>query len=670
MSQGTKDWDIITGWEKRIAVDFGSLGKSHIRWSDWTHKERDIVARKVHESLGISRDHGPRSRRMEDWAAENEPIMIGFARDDKPMPDWAHAEFRESGVPEYVQVVWRRENPDDMASPADWAYDPPAPWTGKGKEPAWSSRPKQPGYNPNDAYKARQMQGGFNHHDLEWREGKLVFPITDIVYPDGKDQLLCMVQSNDPTRGGWVTMSALEALGSGLTSVHTETVRDAANITFVVPLSYYIQDEDVASFKLYFREFNGGMQRPEYMEYDMPIPTRQPRQLDTSGGMHSKYGGVISYQERANGDRVASDGTIISTRESRAKEDVPDWRKFELGRLEDVDGIIVPGPNALPRDEAKFGGNRQFTRRHQVQSLPTRLETGPDPERIMPDDPNYTPVEKAISWANETHHGPQHQARWRRVAAALGAANGATPMPFVEAEGLWERFGRNKRWSMAINAIEDAETKAWNELQAATDTRQAEHEAAVTAAVNQEEDDITAANRYREAVGLPPVQKSQGEKLREALVETNARPDVVVKEFDPATGTLVEIKVSEDEKRRRELDFYENGPPMQGHFTVDEWQRMYGVEPTVVLVEGWNRLAVYDDVVGQPNYWLEGEGNPTQTWQHKNGEWLRMDRPVGRWQADSPVDAVKVAAKALANETDESAIESVLMALLRKIGLV
>ena len=49
-----RDWDVITGWEKRIKVDFGSLGPSHARWSDWTYKERDIVARKVHESAGVS----------------------------------------------------------------------------------------------------------------------------------------------------------------------------------------------------------------------------------------------------------------------------------------------------------------------------------------------------------------------------------------------------------------------------------------------------------------------------------------------------------------------------------------------------------------------------------------------------------------------------------------
>ena len=302
------DWDTITGWEKRIKVDFGSLGPNHLRWSDWTYKERDIVARKVHESASISRDHGPHSKRMEDWAAENAPIMIDFARDGKPMPDWAHAGFRDSGVPQYVEVVWRREHPDDPASPADWAYDPPGPWD-EGEDPAWSAKPKE---------------------------------------------------------------------------------------------------------------------------------------LDESGGMHSKFGGVISYRTAPNGDHIATDGTVISTAESRAKEDVPDWRKFELGRLEDVDGIIVPGPNALPQDEERFGMNVQFTKRHKIRDLPTK---------IMPDDPKFTPMQKALSWAKETQHGIQHQNRWNEVAAALGADNGYTPMSVGEMRKLWERFNRNARWTMAMDAM-------------------------------------------------------------------------------------------------------------------------------------------------------------------------------------------------------------------------
>ena len=590
MNERTRDWDVITGWEKRIAVDFGSLGPSHVRWSDWTWKERDIVARKVHESAGISRDHGPRSRQMSDWAHDNAPIMIEFARDERPMPAWAHADYRPSGVPEYVKAVWKRERPDDPMSPADWAYDPPGPWTDPGEEPAWSARPMEGDFDPNPAAPtaAAAPQEGYIVQNMEWLGDKLVLPVTDIGYPEGKDELLCMVESKDPTRGGWATMSVMEALGSG--ADYTEAVRDAESVHFVVPLSYNIQDHAEAAFKLYWRKANGGQQRPDYIDYVMAVPPMPgPRELDESGGMHSKFGGVITYRTAANGDHIANDGTVISTAESRAKEDVPDWRKFELGRLEEVDGIILPGPNALPQDEERFGSNRLHSKRHKVQPQQQQRPL-PNPGRILPDDPVFTPMQKAISWSKEVQHGQRHQERWGRVAAALGADNGHDPMTYEQAEVLWERFGRNARWTMALDAIEEAETPTMR-------------------------DPIEDANRYRAAVGLPPVEKSQGEKLRDALVKTNEREDVVVKEFNPATGQLEEIRLTPEEAHKREMDIYHCPVAMQGSFTVDQWMDRYGVYPTICYIEGIKQLTILDPKASQPNWWLDGDGVPIQQWR-------------------------------------------------------
>ena len=385
MTERKRDWEVVTGWEKRIKVDYGSIGPNHPRWSDWTHKERDIVARKVHESAFISKEHGPRSRRMEEWAKENAPIMIDFARDGKPMPDWAHADHRPSGIPEYVRVVW--EQPD-IAGPGEWIYDPDVPWDDPGEEPAWSSRPMDPDHDPNAA-------------------------------------------------------SA----------------------------------------------------RPEIIG------------LETEGSLDPKFGGVVSYRTAPNGDHVATDGTVISTAESRAKEDVPQWRKFELGRLEIVDNVVIPGPGALPQDIEQYGENVKLTKRHKpVQMAPVK--------KIMPDDPNHTPLEKALNWAAETHHGPAHQDRWNRVAAALGADNGYSPMTLEEVTEQWVRFNRNARWTMAQNAMR----------------------------VDESESDFVAVNRYRESVGLAPMAVSQSEKLRQALVDLNERDDVVVKEFNASTQTLEEIK--------------------------------------------------------------------------------------------------------------------------------
>ena len=163
MSVPKCDWEVITGWEKRIKVDFGSIGPNHIRWSNWTYKERDIVARKVHQIAGIQVLHGAQSHEAQEWAAENAPIVIDFARDCKPMPDWAHAGYRPSGVPEYVKVVWQRQDPSDPESKGDWAYEPPMDnledreegdplWKDPGEEPAWSARPMEPDYDPNSEF--------------------------------------------------------------------------------------------------------------------------------------------------------------------------------------------------------------------------------------------------------------------------------------------------------------------------------------------------------------------------------------------------------------------------------------------------------------------------------------------------------------------------------------
>ena len=527
-----RDWEVITGWEKRIKVDFGSIGPNHVRWSDWTYKERDIVARKVHESASVSRDHGPRSRKMEEWAKENAPIMIDFARDHKPMPDWAHADYRKSGIPEHVQVVWKREVADDPASKGDWAYEPEYPWE-EGEEPAWSAKP---------------MEENMSERKQE------------------------------------------KVIG-----------------------------------------------------------------LETEGKMDSKFNNVISYKEMPNGDHVATDGTVISTRESRAKEDVPQWRKFELGRLEIVDNVVIPGPNALPKDEEQYGENVKLTKRHKVEQkkLKRTSSTQPDtghfisvgelelkegkivcpvkiksypidmdellgrayiaddstvsmqaleasaagqryvetvtlassltfqlpqayglekqkrvkvqfyfrdstrqmartkdwwctkempkgvaPVKIMPDDPTYTPAEKAMNWASEAHHGKNHQHRWNMVAAAFGVDNGYSPMSAESIEKWWRHHGQNKRWSMAMNAI--------------------------------------------------------GNK------------SMVV-------------------KREKEMAEYHNSPPIQGNYTVKEWIDRYGMDPEIALIDGWGFKYIIDPQAQVPLWKTDDDAAATSSWRYEDGEWFNIE---------------------------------------------
>ena len=402
-----QDWDVVTGWEKRIKVDFGSLGPNHVRWSHWTYKERDIVARKIHEITDIGDIHGNRSKKADDWRKENAPIIVDFARDGKPMPDWAHAEYRESGVPEHIQVIWKRENPNDPASKGDWDYEKPGPWD-KGEEPAWSSKPKDPEY---------------------------------------------------------------------------------------------------------------------------------------TGYMDKKYGGILSYTEnKETGDRFDTNGNLISTRESRAKEDVPNWRKFELGRLEDVDGQWVPGPNALPKDIEQYGENIAKTGRAKTVK----------PTKIMPGDTNHTPLEKALNWASESHHGKAHQNRWNRVAATMGENNGYDTYTFDEVKAIWKQFGKNPRWTVAAD---------W---------------------------------------------------------------------FDT------------DDKDVKGMVEYHFAPAMQGNYTAADFEKLWNQKPVIVQVKGWGK-AIIDPKVGVPTYWLDGEGEATETWERVGDDWKKLTTsvPVGKDKTltNVPVDS-------------------------------
>ena len=180
--------------------------------------------------------------------------------------------------------------------------------------------------------------------------------------------------------------------------------------------------------------------------------------LETEGSLDPKFGGVATYRVAANGDHIANDGTVLSTAASRAKEDVPQWKKFELGRLEIVDNAVIPGPNALPKDIEQYGKNVALTKIHKTRAPDVVAKLSgekPAPKKIMPNDPNYTPVEKALNWAAETHHGRPHQDRWNRIAATLGADNGHSPMTATAVVNMWNKFNRNPRWTMALDAVEE-----------------------------------------------------------------------------------------------------------------------------------------------------------------------------------------------------------------------
>ena len=184
--------------------------------------------------------------------------------------------------------------------------------------------------------------------------------------------------------------------------------------------------------------------------------------LETEGKMDPKYGGLISWTERKNGDRYDRYGNLISTAEQRAKEDIPQWEQFEVGRIEIVNNYVIPGPNALDKDWDKFGKHIEpskvwKTRPHMLEEYEKRFGT-PKPKKIMPGDTNYTPLEKALNWASESHHGKAHQNRWNRMAATMGEDNGYDPYSYDEVKKLWEQFGKNARWTVAMDWFDVEDT--------------------------------------------------------------------------------------------------------------------------------------------------------------------------------------------------------------------
>ena len=57
---------------------------------------------------------------------------------------------------------------------------------------------------------------------------------------------------------------------------------------------------------------------------------------------------VISYREDKDGNHWDRYGNLLSTRESRAKAGPPQWKRFECGRLEEVDGHTVSAVRTQP----------------------------------------------------------------------------------------------------------------------------------------------------------------------------------------------------------------------------------------------------------------------------------------------------------------------------------
>ena len=119
-----------------------------------------------------------------------------------------------------------------------------------------------------------ELRYGFDK--LRWHKmttqspGRLVLPITDIRYGADMDELVGQVESRDTNYPGWVTMPVIEAEGSE----YVETVRNAKELTFLIPAGYEIENMDRAKIRLRFRNSNSHEQLFDYDEHNLVIPER------------------------------------------------------------------------------------------------------------------------------------------------------------------------------------------------------------------------------------------------------------------------------------------------------------------------------------------------------------------------------------------------------------
>ena len=328
-----------------------------------------------------------------------------------------------------------------------------------------------------------------NVEDLRIQDGSIVCPVSIHNYPPDRDELLGRVYvAGDST----VSMSVLEAKEAGQRYIETVTLSDF--LTFILPVSYKWGEIDTGTgdkkqvkLQFYFRDSE---QRREVDRWecvvDLPWPLGQPAE-------------------------VVPPKTAL------------DW----------ADKVIEKHEKGMTEDPPMQKGIMGFE--------PVRTTTN----KIMPDDPEYTPAEKAVNWAAETHHGPAHCERWNRVAAALGVDNGYDPMSEEEIEKWWKHHNHNKRWSMAMEAV--------------------------------------------------------------------GRHWVVV-------------------KREQEMARYHSKLSMQGHFSAAQWLQHTGADPTICKFEGYDDLTIYDAGAGpgMPNWWLDGPGEPDELWRlEENGDYTFVKTLTG-----------------------------------------
>ena len=116
----------------------------------------------------------------------------------------------------------------------------------------------------------------FTFHPLKWHglstteRGELAMQVDIHKYPEGMDELVGDVKSQDMSRPGRIAMRVLEAGDNS----QQETVRGADSLTFVIPDGYDIENWDPVDMRFYFRPSNSTGFKPEYIMHEQMPPVR------------------------------------------------------------------------------------------------------------------------------------------------------------------------------------------------------------------------------------------------------------------------------------------------------------------------------------------------------------------------------------------------------------
>ena len=295
--------------------------------------------------------------------------------------------------------------------------------------------------------------------EIEERDFGLVLPVKILVYPKGKDELVGRAWI---AKASHVSMSTLEAREAG--QRHTETVTGANALTFVLSPSYKWAEMGDIKIHFYFRDHNEMFSKTDTItvsrkapgDEQAPAPEPEPEKASVAEKL---AGADLMAQLKEDGP----ESWVVDS-----PDNLPEWYwtldQFPMntgnqwGKVHIAYGHFVFYDGSGPRgrwsvDDENPPGPAPVSESEPEPEKAAPVKTTPD--KILPDDPNYSPLEKALNWAAETKHGKGHQERWGRVAAALGADNGHDPMPYHELRQWWNKFNRNPRWTVALSAMED-----------------------------------------------------------------------------------------------------------------------------------------------------------------------------------------------------------------------